>query len=113
MMREIIRGGTPPPPKRKGPAPPATGHRASSHKRHNAASDSATEIPAQQRTGNFPDALADARLARQVEQLWRLGLRPIFQLLVELGAERMIRMPIETKVTRFIERLSPAMLAAA
>jgi hypothetical protein len=109
-MREIIPRRTPPP-KRSGPA----GGRASIgdiHK-HKPGSHSAGKIQAQQRGENFPDALADARLARQVAQLWQLGPRPIFELLVELGAERLIRTPIETKVTKYVDRLLPGALAAA
>lgn len=113
-MREIIRGGTPPPKRRSGPAPSSKGGGASIgdiHK-HKPGSHSAGKIQAQQRGENFPDALADARLARQVAQLWQLGPRLIFELLVELGAEHMLRTPIETKCTRYIDRLSPAKLAA-
>ena len=45
------------------------------------------------------------RFYRLVERLYGLGPRPIAELLLELSAERMLRIVIETKIERYVERL--------
>ena len=48
---------------------------------------------------------ADLRFARQVERLCRFGSRPIFELLREIGGERLLREPTEAKVDDYVRRL--------
>ncbi len=55
--------------------------------------------------------LGDARLRRDVEKLHRLGPRPLYHLLVELGCERSFRVEIERSVARYA-RLDPAVVKA-
>jgi DNA repair protein RadD len=55
--------------------------------------------------------LADVHFRRDVEQLHRLGARAVFELLSELGRERLIRVDIERRVRRFAH-LDPATVAA-
>src|SRR4051812_48964271 len=57
--------------------------------------------------------LADFRLQRAVAKLHRLGPRPLYELLVELGAQRLIRSEIEALVERYVARLNPEMLLVA
>jgi hypothetical protein len=58
-----------------------------------------------------PD-LADFRLQRAVAKLHRLGPRPLYELLVELGAQRLIRSEIEALVYKYAA-IDPAVLRAA
>jgi hypothetical protein len=51
--------------------------------------------------------LGDRRFRRDVERLHALGPRPLFQMLVELGRDRLIRTEIETIVGRYVDRLDP------
>lgn len=55
--------------------------------------------------------LGDERFRRDVARLHALGPRPVFELLVELGRERLLRTAIEAVVARYA-RLDPAALAA-
>jgi hypothetical protein len=48
------------------------------------------------------DAVADLRFRRAVERLHRLGPRPLYEMLVELGASRLIRTDIERQVERYV-----------
>ena len=48
-----------------------------------------------------PIDLADTRFARNVVALWKLGPRPVFELLSEIGGEFLIRVSVEKKVARF------------
>jgi hypothetical protein len=57
------------------------------------------------------ETLADLRFRRLVTQVHGLGARVLAQYLVELGAERLIRSEIESKLERFA-RLSPETLRA-
>jgi hypothetical protein len=57
-----------------------------------------------------PD-LADFRLQRAVAKLHRLGPRPLYELLVELGARFLLRTEIETLVAEYIA-LDPAAVEA-
>jgi hypothetical protein len=57
-------------------------------------------------------ALADLRFARNVDALWKLGPRPLYELLAEFGRERLLRACIEVKVRRYVDRLSPELLAS-
>jgi hypothetical protein len=56
--------------------------------------------------------LAEIRFRHAVEQLHRLGARPVAELLVELGARYLIRHPIETLVTSYLDRLDPRVVRA-
>jgi hypothetical protein len=56
--------------------------------------------------------LADFRLQRAVAKLHRLGPRPLYELLVELGAQRLIRSEIEALVYKYAA-IDPAVLRAA
>jgi hypothetical protein len=47
------------------------------------------------------EQLADLRFRRAVEQLHRLGPRPLHEMLVELGTSRLIRTEIERQVERY------------
>ena len=50
--------------------------------------------------------IGELRLGRQVARLIALaGARPIVEILVELGCERMLGQVIENKVTAYVERL--------
>ena len=55
--------------------------------------------------------LGDVRLRRDVEKLHRLGPRPLYHMLVELGCERSFRAAIEDSVARYA-RLDPAVVKA-
>jgi len=48
-----------------------------------------------------PTDLADARFQRAVAKLHRLGERPLYEMLVELGGRYLLRTEIETAVDRF------------
>jgi hypothetical protein len=56
------------------------------------------------------EIVADLRFRRDVQTLHRLGPRAVYELLVELGRDRLIRAVIETKVKRYADRLSPELL---
>jgi hypothetical protein len=43
------------------------------------------------------DVLADKRFARDIEALHRLGTRAVFEFLVELGQERLLRTDLERR----------------
>ena len=58
-----------------------------------------------------PARHADFRFAR-VTALHRLGPRALAELLAEFGCEHLIRSAIETKLRRYIERLTPGLLRA-
>src|SRR5262245_2979312 len=58
-----------------------------------------------------PTDLADARFQRAVARLHRLGERPLYEMLVELGGRYLLRTEIETAVDRF-SALDPATLDA-
>jgi hypothetical protein len=58
------------------------------------------------------DVLADLRFARDVEALHRLGARALYEFLVELGRERLIRTDLEAR-TRQWGRLDRGILEAA
>jgi|SRR5271155_4826020 len=47
------------------------------------------------------EQLADLRFRRAVERLHRLGPRSLYEMLVELGASRLIRTEIERHVERY------------
>jgi hypothetical protein len=47
------------------------------------------------------EQLADLRFRRAVERLHQLGPRPLYEMLVELGASRLIRSEIERQVERY------------
>jgi hypothetical protein len=53
----------------------------------------------------------DAAFRRDVEHLHRLGPRAVGELLIELGARRMVRTEIELLLRRY-RRLDPAIVAA-
>jgi hypothetical protein len=55
--------------------------------------------------------LSDARLRRDVEKLHRLGPRPLYHMLVELGCERSLRSVIEDSVARYAA-LDPVVVKA-
>jgi hypothetical protein len=55
--------------------------------------------------------LGDRRFARQVQRLHALGPRPLFELLCELSAQRLLRQPIEELVDKY-SGIDPEMLAA-
>ena len=57
------------------------------------------------------DSLADFRLARGVEHILALGPRPIIELLIEIGEQRLCRTFIEQRVQRYSE-INPEHLAA-
>ena len=51
------------------------------------------------------DDLADFRFARRVVRLHRLGPRALFELLAEIGARHLIRVPVEHIVREYTDRL--------
>ena len=55
--------------------------------------------------------LADARFARAVERLHKLGPRPLYELLAELAARLLIRAEVEALVDRYA-RIDSVTLAA-
>jgi hypothetical protein len=59
-----------------------------------------------------PDELAEIRFARDVERLHRLGPRPLYELLTELGARHLIRQPIERLVRDYVSQLDVEVLRA-
>jgi hypothetical protein len=63
--------------------------------------DSASRFPASEAGVKPVIDLGDARLRRDVEKLHRLGPRPLYHMLVELGCERLLRVEIERVVSRY------------
>ena len=57
------------------------------------------------------DPLADSRLARDVERVLALGPRPIIELLIEIGEQRLCRTYLKQLVQRYSE-IDPEHLAA-
>ena len=55
--------------------------------------------------------LADHRLARDVERILAFGPRPIIELLIEIGEQRLCRTYVEQRVQRYSE-IDPEHLAA-
>ncbi len=55
--------------------------------------------------------LADSQLARDVERVLALGPRPIIELLIEIGEQRLCRTYLEQRVRRYAE-IDPEHLAA-
>ena len=55
--------------------------------------------------------LADLRFQRTVARLHHLGARPLFEMLVELGLQHLIRTEIEAAVNRYAA-LDPELLCA-
>ena len=55
--------------------------------------------------------LADFRLARDVERILALGPRPITELLIEIGEQRLCRTYVEQRIQRYSE-IDPDHLAA-
>lgn len=56
--------------------------------------------------------LAEERFRRDIERLHRLGPRVLFEMLVELGSSRLIRVELDHLVGRYAG-IDPAALAAA
>jgi len=55
--------------------------------------------------------LDDIRLQRAVARLHKLGPRPLFEMLIELGARHLLRTEIEAAVNRYVA-LDPELLFA-
>jgi hypothetical protein len=55
--------------------------------------------------------LDDIRLRRDIERVYELGPRAIFELLSEIGRECLLRVDIQRRVARYA-RLNPASLKA-
>ncbi len=60
---------------------------------------------------NGANPLSDSRLARDVERILALGPRPIIELLIEIGEQRLCRTYVEQRVQRYSE-IDPEHLAA-
>ena len=60
---------------------------------------------------NSTTPLADFRLARDVERILALGPRPIIELLIEIGEQRLCRTYLEQRVRRYAA-IDPEHLAA-
>ena len=60
---------------------------------------------------NSTTPLADFRLARDVERILALGPRPIVELLIEIGEQRLCRTYLERRIRRYSE-IDPEHLAA-
>ena len=60
---------------------------------------------------NSTTPIADFRLARDVERILALGPRPIIELLIELGEQRLCRTYLEQRLRRYAE-IDPEHLAA-
>ena len=58
-----------------------------------------------------PIPLADFRLARDVERILALGPRPIVELLIEIGEQRLCRVYLDQRIRRYSE-IDPEHLAA-
>ena len=54
--------------------------------------------------------LADFQLARDVERILALGSRPIIELLIEIGEQRLCRVYLERRIRRYAE-IDPKHLA--
>ena len=55
--------------------------------------------------------LAEMRLRRDVERLHRLGPRPVYELLAEIGRDRLLMVYVERVVARYAA-LDPDVVAA-
>ena len=60
---------------------------------------------------NDTTLLSDFRLARDVERIFALGPRPIIELLIEIGEQRLCRTYLEQRVRRYAE-IDPEHLTA-
>ena len=60
-----------------------------------------------------PVDLADVRLRRDVEKVHRLGPRPIYEMLLELSPDRLLRVGIESLVARYTALDAAAVKALA
>ena len=60
---------------------------------------------------NGTTPLADFRLARNIERILALGPRPIIELLIEIGEQRLCRTYLEQRIRRYAE-ISPEHLTA-
>jgi hypothetical protein len=70
----------------------------------------ASSLPELQQSAT--DDLADFRFARRVVRLHRLGPRALFELLAEIGARHLIRVPVEHIVREYTDRLDRDTLRA-
>ena len=59
---------------------------------------------------SIPGVLEDLRFCRNIELVHALGVRPLYEMLAELGRDHMIRVPIEQIVERYAQRLDPTIL---
>lgn len=59
---------------------------------------------------SIPGVLEELRFCRNIELVHALGVRPLYEMLAELGRDHMIRVPIEQIVERYAQRLDPAIL---
>jgi hypothetical protein len=59
----------------------------------------------------LPDPFAELRLFRKIEALHRLGARVCYEFLAELAREWLLRDAIAQKVDRYVEALTPELLA--
>jgi hypothetical protein len=59
---------------------------------------------------SIPGVLEDLRFCRNIELVHALGVRPLYELLAELGRDHMIRVPIEQIVERYAQWLDPTIL---
>ncbi len=60
---------------------------------------------------NSTTPIADFQLARDVERILALGPRPITELLIEIGEQRLCRTYLERRIRRYSE-IDPEHLAA-
>jgi hypothetical protein len=109
--RERWRAATSPGPRRKERPPPnekrapwAGEREFLKNSNSNAQSLTPTRFAAQAET------VADLRFWRDVQALYRLGPRAVYELLVELSGDFLIRTTIEIRVERYGDRLSPELL---
>jgi hypothetical protein len=58
-----------------------------------------------------PIDLGDVRLRRDVDQLHRLGPRAVYELLAEIGRDRLLRVYVERLVARYAA-LDPGVVAS-
>jgi hypothetical protein len=95
------------------PAPLAGGSRADVESVHAAERrrNSGSDRPTQPQDDDLAPDILDLRFRRDIEALHRLGARAVYELLVELGRERLIRTAIEVKVRRYAA-LDPTIMGA-
>jgi hypothetical protein len=112
MPRDRPRGDRGPSPKRERPALAGTGALENNSNNTRQSGSPAAEKQVQRPSLCVLADRRDARFRRDVARLHQLGSRALYEMLAELGVQRLIRSEIEELVERYATRLTPELLHA-